>query len=75
MNNNLNAAPAGLQGQSTRFELRLWRLTNTLLAICLGLALAGSQGAILAGILSLFFFIGPEVWPSIACMLAKRGRP
>jgi hypothetical protein len=60
MNINRKAASKGLQGQSARFELRLWHLVNFVLGTALGFCLGGLTGALLAGIVSALVFLGPE---------------
>jgi hypothetical protein len=73
MNINRKAAPKGLQGQSARSELRLWRLVNFALGTALGFCLAGPSGALLAGIASALVFLGPEVFPLVRAV--RSGAP
>jgi hypothetical protein len=73
MNINTHAASKGLQGQSARIELRLWRLLNFALGTALGLCLAGASGALLAGIASALVFLGPEVFPLVRAI--RSGAP
>jgi hypothetical protein len=73
MNINTHAASKGLQGQSARSELRLWRLANFALGTALGFCLAGPSGALLAGIASALVFLGPEVSPLVRAI--RSGAP
>lgn len=61
MNYVLKAARQGRQGRRARFELRIWRIMNFVMGTLLGLCLAGMQGALLAGVISAFAFLGPEI--------------
>ena len=73
MNINRKAASKGLQGQSARFELRLWHLVNFVLGTALGFCLGGLSGALLAGLASALVFLGPEVFPLVRAI--RSGAP
>ena len=74
MNRKLEEAPTGQQGQVAPYELRMWRLVNTLLALALGFVLLDVKGAVIAGAISAVIFVRPEIWPPVARLLAGRRR-